>query len=317
MSDHIHSQCSCHPAPCSCCQHCCATGPTGAQGPQGPMGLPGAVGPIGPQGPVGIMGPPGSQGPMGNTGAIGPQGAQGAQGNIGATGPQGIQGNTGLAGPQGLQGPTGPTGAQGIAGNTGSAGPQGAQGNTGPEGPQGLQGEIGPTGPQGDIGPTGPQGAQGNTGPAGPTGTVSPLLQPFVNANIGPQTIPASGFLAGYGSMANPGVTFDGVSTFTVIEAGLYFLHVTLNMAPGSIANAIFSVSVDSQITLFAPAANANTIGPLSITRVQYYTAGSEVAIKNNSTGDVEIVNGVQGAGPSTASAGHLSFFRFADGAPI
>jgi len=134
-----------------------------------------------------------------------------------------------------------------------------------------------------------------------------------LNSNIGPQTIPAKGFVENYGSMALVGIDFDGINTFTVLQPGLYHLQVTLNMATTNAPDSIFSVAINGSPVFFAPSSNADTGGQISIIRTQRYAAGAQIQIRNNSVSDVEIVNGIPGELP-TSSAGHICFFRFADG---
>ncbi|MED2216670.1 exosporium leader peptide-containing protein [Bacillus thuringiensis] len=178
---------------------------------------------------------------------------------------------------------------------TGFTGPTGPKGATGPQGIQGEPGAIGPTGPQGV------QGIQGEPG------AVGPILQPFVNSSIFSQTIAVNGLLNIRGVITTSGVDFNGVDTLTIITPGLYYLDVVLNLSTETPANSQFQVFLNG-ITV-APIGNANTGGPMSLSRVAMYSTGNTVSIRNGSRHPVTIVDGV-----SLSSAGRFSFFRFADG---
>ncbi|PGL86539.1 hypothetical protein CN931_06030, partial [Bacillus sp. AFS054943] len=127
---------------------------------------------------------------------------------------------------------------------------------------------------------------EGPTGVTGPTGPTGPVLQPFVNGNIDSQTIAIGGAVVyplptDTFHLAVTGITYNGTDTFTIIEPGLYFIDVTLNYAPNTPANSTFAVSINGDTNGVAPATNANTLGPISVIRVQNYSAGSTVRIIN------------------------------------
>ena len=191
-------------------------------------------------------------------------------------------------------------------------GPIGGTGPTGPTGPGG----IGPTGPTGGTGigvtgPTGPQGVQGLQGvpgPEGPTGPTGPNLEPLVNGNIEGQTI-VSGGLVQLGTTTFSGITFNGTDTLTIIEAGLYMLNVVLNFATGTVANSGFRVLLNGLPV--APIANADTVGQCTVIRVAMYSTGDTISIQNFAPNSVTIVDSISAG---NGSAGHITFFRFADG---
>ena len=115
-----------------------------------------------------------------------------------AVGATGAPGSTGPPGPMGPQGPRGETGATGATGPQGPAGPQGA------------------TGPQGEVGPVGPQGPQGEPGV---------LASAYVDAsNSTAQTIAAGDDMTFTTATPIDGITFNGTTTFTVTDAGVYLV---------------------------------------------------------------------------------------------
>ncbi|PFA55695.1 hypothetical protein CN402_25690, partial [Bacillus sp. AFS015896] len=152
------------------------------------------------------------------------------------------------------------------------------------------------------------------------TGPTGPVLQPFVNGNIDSQTIAIGGAVVyplptDTFHLAVTGITYNGTDTFTIIEPGLYFIDVTLNYAPNTPANSTFAVSINGDTNGVAPATNANTLGPISVIRVQNYSAGSTVRIINTSPNPVTLANGNgQSGGLTLFTAGHIIFYRFADG---
>ncbi|PFI23089.1 hypothetical protein [Bacillus cereus] len=149
-------------------------------------------------------------------------------------------------------------------------------------------------------------------------GATGPVLQPFVNGNIDGQTIASGGAVvfplpADTFHLRVTGITYNGTDTFTIIESGLYFIDVTLNYAPGTPVNSTFTVSINGAIGV-SPATNADTVGPISVIRVGNYSAGDTVRIINDSPNPVIIANGNSTVGPTLFTAGHITFFRFADG---
>ncbi|WP_036698248.1 collagen-like protein [Paenibacillus taiwanensis] len=242
----------------------------------------------------------------GATGVTGPTGPSG--GPIGPTGPTGAVGADGPSGPAGA---TGATGATGI-GITGPTGPSGDTGPTGPSGgPPGATGATGPTGPSG--GATGATGATG-IGITGPTGPTGPILQPFANPNISPQTIAVGGLVQFQPPVGTNGITYNGAGTFTIVYPGLYFLECVLNYAPGTPARSEFAVLLNGTI-IAAPSANADTVGQISVIRVNNYAAGATIAIVNNSQNAVTLQAGINSNGAvDNSSGGHFILFRFADG---
>ncbi|MGH0396113.1 hypothetical protein ACQVRE_30785, partial [Bacillus cereus] len=171
------------------------------------------------------------------------------------------------------------------------------------------------------TGPTGPTGSTGSTGPTGPTGSTGSILQPFLDAGIDQQTV-----------FSNDPVVFPLVSTepdqiiisgiaqvddttFAISNPGIYVLNVTLNYAPGTTTGSPFAVSINTLVDPVAPAANADTVGPVSIIRVAMYSSGTQIQIRNRSNGGVTLNNS---AFPPTIpfSAGHITLYRIAD-APL
>ena len=159
----------------------------------------------------------GDTGPAGATGTAGPSGASGSVGATGATGDRGPSGGTGAVGATGSQGGTGPRGA------------------TGPQGVTGPRGACGATGPIGVTGPSGPQGA------TGPAGADSATLAYGAFHDNSTQTVASASSAAavrlgestpsgGNGVIAD-GVEVVGNTRITVEEAGVYEVHITLNVA--------------------------------------------------------------------------------------
>ncbi|MDQ0417802.1 hypothetical protein J2Z48_001986 [Croceifilum oryzae] len=278
------------------------TGPLGPQGPQGdtgplgPLGPQGDTGPLGPQGPQGDTGPLGPLGPQGDTGPLGPQGPQGDTGPLGPQGPQGPQGDTGPLGPQGPQGPqgdTGPLGPQGPQGGTGPLGPQGPQGGTGPLGPQGPQGGTGPLGPQGPQGPTGPQGG------TGPTGTLSSVsISYFGDSSTTNLQIAPSAFLVyNLADKTDPNLPLvAGATGFQVQIPGLYYMAVTISVAPGSVG--VFEYTINGAAvsnTLFS-VGGATGVGASSVTipYIRQMSAGQTISVRNGGVNSVTLQSGTQ-----------------------
>ncbi|RGP42328.1 hypothetical protein BTW32_31305, partial [Bacillus thuringiensis] len=155
-------------------------------------------------------------------------------------------------------------------------------------------------------------------GPTGVTGPTGLGLQPFVDANINGQLINSNDpviFPSDVSNLTIFGIDFNGTDTFTITNPGLYVLGVTLNYNPATGGNTVFAVSLNSTATIVAPAANAGTVGPISIIRIAMYTSGTAIQIRNRSTGQVTIKNGNDPTGNELLnSAGHIIFYRIADG---
>jgi hypothetical protein len=224
-------------------------------GPPGPTGATGPIGPIGPGG--GATGPAGPQGPAGATGAVGPAGPQGP------LGPQGLQGVAGPSGATGIAGATGATGAAstvpGPIGPTGSSGATGATGATGGVGPQGA---AGPTGATGATGGVGPQGAAGPTGATGATGGVGP------QGPAGPT-----------GTTGATGAT--GAANMTGMVAGQIPIAASANTVTSSIPT-----------STFAPIANPNFTGIVSVAGFNAITAASGSVQLYDGAGNVSFLSG-------------------------
>ncbi|MFJ7732102.1 hypothetical protein ACIQXF_09425 [Lysinibacillus sp. NPDC097231] len=147
----------------------------------------------------------------------------------------------------------------------------------------------------------------GPTGLLGSTGATGPISQAFFYANIEGQTI-ASGAAVSMESLQYFGIDFNGTDTFIITGAGLYSLDVVLNFAVGTPAQSYFGVSINGG-ALVAPSSNANTVGQISVIRVNLQSVGETIRIVNGSPNSVTIAEttGVIG------SAGHISLYRFAD----
>ncbi|KAA0781356.1 hypothetical protein DN406_31145 [Bacillus sp. BB56-3] len=146
-------------------------------------------------------------------------------------------------------------------------------------------------------------------------------MQPFVNGNIDGQTIDSGNTIifplpTDTSHLTFTGVSYNGTDTFIIINPGLYYINVTLNYASGTPINSTFSLSINGGIAA-APATNANISGPISVIRVQNYSAGSTVQIINESPNPVTIANGNTQTGLTSFTAGHIIFYRFADGPQI
>ncbi|MGB6554984.1 MAG: hypothetical protein WBE78_15955 [Candidatus Binataceae bacterium] len=266
-------------------------GGTGAAGPQGPQGVTGAPGVVGAQGAVG---------PAGATGAAGPAGLTGLPG---ATGPVGPVGATGAQGPTGLAGPTGVAGVVGNQGPVGAIGPTGPAGIVGPTGPIGLQGPVGDPGPQGATGPAGIAGIQGvagdNTsilagGNLGQTIGAARAIQFSANRNVTP-------LFLGPGD----GASFTSQNSVSVpVQAGtLSNLNVTLDHAPGSLANPTFGyvVTVCDNSVCGGPTCEIAGISTACIAPgTQGYTTGDSMTLK------VTSVTGSETTANATWSANYL-----------
>ncbi|MBP1906491.1 hypothetical protein J2Z32_003153 [Paenibacillus turicensis] len=238
------------------------------------------------------------QGPAGSQGIVGPQGIQGLQG---PTGQRGLQGNPGATGAMGVAGLTGATGATGVTGEAGIAGATGATGVAG------ITGATGATGATGEAGITGATGA---------TGSVSPLLQPFADASIGAQTVDPQNFVTNFVSVVNNGISFDNVNTFTINNAGVYYLNVTLNFEGGAITESSFSLTIDGNTAAYvAPSTNSDNAGQISIIRVAFCPVGTTIQVINSSQFSVSFSEGLTATGTIPGSAGHFCLFRLADNA--
>lgn len=341
---YFKDKCCCCDCDCVICT--CPPGPTGATGSVGPTGI-GITGPTGPAGLNGVTGPTGATGLQGIQGLQGPQGPRGPQGVTGDTGPQGPQGSQGLRGmmgamgargPQGVTGdtgPQGPIGDRGPIGPVGPQGPRGAQGVTGDTGPRGPMGEIGQQGPQGPVGPrgpigptgdTGPRGPMGNTGinitgpigPTGPTGEIPIISQPlatFVKNSPSPEVLANGEAITGWiGQLTNStSIQVDDQGLFSVPTRGLYFISVSVAIAPGS--SSINRYGFDIRLPQFALGVDLAGLrvppgggGVLSGSYVLQLNPSVRFSINNSSSVPVAIQNG-----QTSGSAAVISIFRFAD----
>lgn len=269
----------------------------------------------GTQGAIGAAGPQGLQGVTGAPGVIGAQGAVGPTGATGAAGP------TGLTGLTGATGPVGPVGAAGAQGATGLAGPTGV---AGPVGNQGPVGAIGPTGPAGIVGPTGLIGLQGAQGDAGPQGATGPAGIAGIQGVAGDNTSILAGGNLGETIGAARGIQFtairdvvplylgpgDGASFLSQnsvsvpVQAGtLSNLDVTLDTAPGSLANPTFGyvITVCDNSVCGGPTCEIAGISTTCVaTGTQAYATGDSMTLK------VTSVTGLETTANATWSANYL-----------
>ncbi|EOQ00794.1 hypothetical protein IKC_06635, partial [Bacillus cereus VD184] len=153
-------------------------------------------------------------------------------------------------------------------------------------------------------------GATGSTGPTGP----AIILQPFVGANINPQSIPPGGNVT-YASVTNANISYNGIDTFTINTNGIYVFLASLNFAPGQRINSTIGFFANNAIR-FGDIGNADTVGNVVITSIGSFAAGNTIQIRNlNTDVPIDIINGQ--ANPSltlTRTSGQLIIFKFADG---
>ncbi|EXG85577.1 hypothetical protein K413DRAFT_2367 [Clostridium sp. ASBs410] len=116
-----------------------------------------------------------------------------------------------------------------------------------------------------------------------------------------------------FGATTAVGIDFINSNTFVITRAGLYALVCSLNFAVGTPANTYFWVLLNNNPTEgVAPVSNADTVGEITISRVNFYNVGDIVQIASGNIGTSTTLEESPGV---TGSAGHLIFFRFADGA--
>ncbi|MCQ6561441.1 hypothetical protein NNL21_22370 [Paenibacillus mendelii] len=170
-----------------------------------------------------------------------------------------------------MQGPQGPAGAPGTPGAPGAAGPKGDTGEPGPAGPQGPQGSAGAS----EL----PYAFAVNT-----TGsTIAVILGgtpiPLPNS----QTIGTS-------------ITVNGSNTtFTVAEAGTYYVSYSINLTASLLVNSkiIVNGTAKPELTI-APVLSRNSFSASAIVRL---SAGSTVGLQlDGLIGAAVLLPGSQGA---------------------
>jgi hypothetical protein len=107
----------------------------------------------------------------------------------------------------------------------------------------------------------------------------------------------------------SPSITFDGISTLTLSEGGIYVVAAALSFAAGTPALSYFGLSVSGG-ALIAPSTTADTIGQITVLRVANYAPGDTIQVINGSGNPVTLANATGVIG----SAGHFTLYRIADG---
>lgn len=204
----------------------------------------------------------------------------------GDTGPAGATGASGPSGASGLVGGTGATGDRGPTGSSGAIGATGSRGVTGPSGATGPRGVTGPRGATGACGATGPVGATGSQGPTGPAGADGATLAYGAFHDNATQSLASTGSAAAveFGQSTpsgSNGVIADGVevesdSRITVEEAGVYEIHITLNVASSASGTPELRTWIERNGTPITRSASYSVVSTTSSTVVRTFVLDAD-----------------------------------------
>ncbi|MGE7857964.1 hypothetical protein ACQKNI_17905, partial [Bacillus sp. NPDC094064] len=176
----------------------------------------------------------------------------------------------------------------------------------------GLTGVTGVTGPTGATGATGATGLTGVTGPTGVTAPAGPILSSFieVSRNTDQTLADLEPIIFNGVNSVGTAFSFNGTTTVTINETGLYYAAFNVAVTTGPSAFVIVTNAVNFATAASTPTTDGGNVAGGALINVT--TTPLTLTLNNSNTGSRTISNG--GSGGSSAD---LLIIKFADGPSV